>query len=77
MAECIQTGNTGVLQGICPDCNRMIYRRINPQKLEAIRGDLDITITQAEPRLGESEKPIVICDLSNKAENHEEPQPAE
>jgi hypothetical protein len=40
----------------------MIYRRINPQKLEAIRGDLDITITQAEPRLGDTLKPNVNCD---------------
>lgn len=28
MAECTQTSDTtGALQGICPDCNRMIYRR--------------------------------------------------
>jgi hypothetical protein len=48
MVECIQTGDTtGTLQGICPDCNRMIYRRVNPQKLAAVRGDLDVTTTQA------------------------------
>ena len=51
MAECVATGDTtGSLQGICPDCNRMIYRRINPQKLDAVRGDLDITVTQAALR---------------------------
>lgn len=63
MAECIQTGDTtGTLQGICPDCDRMIYRRVNPQKLEAVRGDLDITITQARPRIEERARPNVNCD---------------
>ena len=63
MAECIQTGeSTGTLQGICPDCDRMIYRRVNPQKLEAMRGDLDITVRQARPRIEETPKPNVNCD---------------
>jgi hypothetical protein len=63
IAECIQAGHTiGTLQGICPDCDRMIYRRVNPQKLEAIRGDLDITVRQARPRIEETAKPNVNCD---------------
>jgi hypothetical protein len=63
MAECIQTGDTtGTLQGICPDCNRMIYRRVNPQKLRAVRGDLDLTYKQAQPRIEEMTKPNVNCD---------------
>src|SRR5215475_8577479 len=65
MADCIETSDTtGTLQGICPDCNRMIYRRINPQKLAAVRGDLEVTITQARPRLGDMTKPNVNCDSS-------------
>jgi hypothetical protein len=35
MAECIESRNTGMLQAICPDCNRMICRKVNPKKLEA------------------------------------------
>jgi len=63
MADCIQTGDTtGTLQGICPDCNRMIYRRVNPQKLAAVRGDLDITVTQAGARIEETANPNVNCD---------------
>ena len=55
MAECVATGDTtGTLQGICPDCDRMIYRRVNPQKLDAVRGDLDVTVTQARPRIEET-----------------------
>lgn len=63
MAECVMTGDTtGTLQGICPGCNRMIYRRVNPQKLNAVRGDLDVTVTQAKPRIEETAKPNVNCD---------------
>ena len=63
MAECIPTGgNTGSLHGICPDCGRMIYRRVNPQKLDTVRGNLDISVTQARIRIEESGKPHVNCD---------------
>jgi hypothetical protein len=63
MAECIQTGeSTGTLQGICPDCDRMIYRRVNPLKLGAVCGDLDISVTQARPRIEGTTKPNVNCD---------------
>ena len=57
MAECIKTGNSsGTLQGICPDCDRMIYRRVNAQKLDTVCGDLDITITRAGPRIRRDDK---------------------
>jgi len=62
MAECIQTGeSTGTLQGICPDCDRMIYRRVNPLKLGTVRGDLDISVTQARSRIEGTTKPNVNC----------------
>src|SRR5262249_32729391 len=63
IADCIQTGDTaGTLQGICPDCNRMIFRRVNPRKLNAVRSDLDITVTQAPSRIEETSNPNVNCD---------------
>jgi hypothetical protein len=63
IAECVQTDETtGSLQGICPDCNRMIYRRLNPQKLDAVRGDLDVTVTRARLRIEETLNPNVNCD---------------
>jgi hypothetical protein len=63
MAECVAVSETtGTLRGVCPDCERMIYRRVNPQKLDAVRGDLDITVTQARPRIDETTKPNVNCD---------------
>ena len=63
IADCIQVGDTsGTLQGICPECNRMIYRRVNPQKLNGVRGDLEITVTQARTRIEETLNPNVNCD---------------
>jgi Helix-turn-helix domain len=63
MAECVVASETtGNLRGICPDCDRMIYRRVNPQKLDAVRGNLDVTITQARPRIEDTVRPNVNCD---------------
>jgi len=63
IADCIQTGDTtGTLQAICPDCIRMIYRRVNPQKLNGVRGDLEITVTRARTRIEETSNPNVNCD---------------
>ena len=62
-ADCIAVSETaGTLRGICPDCDRMIYRRLNPKKLDTVRGDLDVTVTQAPPRIEETGKPYVNCD---------------
>jgi hypothetical protein len=63
MAECVMTGHTtGTLQGICPDCGRMIYRRVNQQKIGAVRGELDVTFTQTDARIEETTRPNVNCD---------------
>ena len=72
MAECIPTGPlAGNLCGICPDCDRLIYRRVNLGKIDAIRGDLEITFTQPRPSIGESAVPSVNCDSGQKAQAHE------
>jgi hypothetical protein len=73
MAECIPTGPlAGNLRGICPDCDRLIYRRVNLAKIDAVRGELEITFTQPRPRLGERAAPSVNCDSSEKAQAHED-----
>jgi len=52
MAECIPTGDrAGNLRGICPDCGRLIYRRVNLTKIDAVRGELEITFTRPPPRI--------------------------
>jgi Helix-turn-helix domain len=63
MAECLLKGpTTGNLCGICPDCERLIYRRVNPSKIDAIRGDLEITVTRPSSRIEERIVPSVNCD---------------
>lgn len=67
VADCVVASDkAATLQGICPDCNRMIYRRINFQKLETVRGDLEVTITEARIRISDTARPIVNCDSSNE-----------
>jgi hypothetical protein len=66
MADCIVVTETnGSLRGICPDCDRMIYRRVNPKKLDAIRGYLDVTVAPASPRIVETTNPNVNCNFGN------------
>lgn len=63
MVECIATSETaGTLRGICPDCERMIYRRVNPANLDAVRADLDVTVRQARAHIEETANPNVNCD---------------
>jgi hypothetical protein len=65
MAECVAVGDTiGALHGICPDCNRMIYRRVNPRKLNDVRGNLEVAVTRAGARIEETTKPNVNCNFS-------------
>jgi len=73
MADCTATGPlAGTLCGICPDCDRLIYRRVNLAKLDAVRGDLEIAFTQPRPRIGERAAPSVKCDSGEKAQAHED-----
>jgi hypothetical protein len=68
MADCTPTGpQGGNLCGICPDCNGLIYRRVNLAKIGEVRGDLDITFTQPGPRISEIGVPSVNCDSSEGA----------
>ena len=41
------TDSLGNLTGICPVCDAMIYRRVNPARLEQVRGKLQVTIPVA------------------------------
>ena len=69
MAEVIPTGpRAGNMRGICPDCDRLIYRRVNLAKINTVRGDLEITFTRPGPRIRESFVPFVNCDSNEKAQ---------
>jgi hypothetical protein len=68
MADCQPITTTlGNLIGICPNCESIMYRRVNLAKLEQVRGSLVITMTQALPHIGESSQPSVNSDLTQGA----------
>ena len=45
------TESLGNLIGICPECDALMYRRVNPAKLELVRGQLEITMPKASRRI--------------------------
>ena len=76
MAEYQPTSATlGCLIGICPACGKFIYRRVNPTKLEQIRGKMNITFPIAQKHIVERTEPFVNTDLEQGEENHANTQP--
>jgi len=57
------TETLGNLFGICPDCGAGMNRRVNPAKLEQIRGQMDITMPQGVRRIVDCEQPPVNSDF--------------
>lgn len=53
---------TGNLRGICPDCDRLIHRRVNLSRIAEAAGSLSVSIPQAERALAHSNQPSVNCD---------------
>jgi hypothetical protein len=53
-----RTASRGLLCGICPGCDRMIYRAVNLASIEPMRGGLDIAFPPAEGRIGDSAAPL-------------------
>jgi hypothetical protein len=49
-----RTAARGALSGICPTCDKMIYRAVSIAKIGQIGGGLDITFSKAERRLSDS-----------------------
>jgi hypothetical protein len=58
------TASLGNLIGICPDCFGVIYRRASIAKLPQIRGNLDITFSEAQRRVSDSNLPIANSDFN-------------
>jgi plasmid maintenance system antidote protein VapI len=64
MAEYLPiTESLGNLEGICPDCDVMIYRRASKAKLAQMRGKLDIRFREDQRRVSDSDCPSVNSDL--------------
>jgi hypothetical protein len=56
------TSTSGTLRGICPACETLIFRRVSRATLDESRGDLDITIPQAQSHIRDSRSLSVNCD---------------
>jgi hypothetical protein len=57
------TDTRGNLRGICPTCDRLMHRVVSRAKIEAVRGILDVTLTEPSARLRETSRPSVDCDF--------------
>ena len=68
------TTTLGNLVGICPNCESMMYRRVNLAKLEQVRGKLEITMAQAQPHIDESSGLSVNCAFKGTTQHDENTQ---
>jgi excisionase family DNA binding protein len=46
------TATSGNLIGLCPSCGSLIYRRVNRERLDQVRGELAVTLRQASLHIG-------------------------
>jgi hypothetical protein len=58
----IKSSTVGWLAAICPTCGRMLYRRVNPTRIDLIRGNLEIAIRQGQLRIVEPTEPNLNGD---------------
>jgi hypothetical protein len=67
MADFVASSATsGALVGICPACNRLMYRRVSATRLCEVAGGLDVRPTQAQPRIEDTATPNVNCHLGHE-----------
>jgi hypothetical protein len=67
MADFVASSATsGALIGICPACNRLMYRRVSVARLSEVAGALDVHTTRAQPRIEDTATPNVNCHLGHE-----------
>jgi excisionase family DNA binding protein len=69
-----RTTTTGDLQGICPKCDAMLYRRVRLRSLEAVRGGLDVTVREGNGRISQRDEPSLNHDSGNRPVAHADAQ---
>jgi hypothetical protein len=62
-----RTATSGDLEGICPDCGTMLYRRVRRDALEAVGAGLDVTIREAGVRIRQRNEPSLNDDSATRA----------
>jgi hypothetical protein len=67
MADFVPSSATaGALVGICPTCNRLMYRRVSIARLSEVAGGLDVHLTRAQLRIEDTAVPNVNCHLGHE-----------
>ena len=62
----IITEKIGNLEAICPDCDKIMNRRVSLSKLDQVCGEITITLPQALQHIIESNQPSVNSDLKQE-----------
>ena len=60
------TASSGNLRALCADCGTRMYRRVSFHKLEAVAGDLQVHLPQAQQRISECADACLNCDLERE-----------
>lgn len=68
------SATSGNLQGICPDCDSLIHRRVSRTSLDEVAAGLAIQFREDHPRIGKSSMPSVGCDFDQEAGPHADSQ---
>ena len=69
-----RTPTCGDLVGICPDCNTILYRRVNIEKLGAVSADLEVTRTEGGGRIRQRKEPSLNHDSKHQRAAHADAQ---
>lgn len=59
--------SSGRLVGICPSCGTLMYRRVNPARIEIVRGNLEITVREEQARIADTPTPKLNGDKKGQA----------
>jgi excisionase family DNA binding protein len=60
------TAATGNLRGLCPDCHRLIHRVVSLARIDAVRGELEVTFPQEVEPITQGMLPSGNCHFERK-----------
>jgi excisionase family DNA binding protein len=69
-----QRASTGMLSAICPDCSCMMHKIIRRSDLEAIRSRIEVSLSQADPRIVSRSDPPLNVTFAQERESHAKAQ---
>jgi len=65
---------SGNLQGICPACEALMYRRVSLSKIDAVKGKCSVAFRQSQQRLTDTPQPCLDCHLASETNDHDKAQ---